>query len=233
MVELLKTARKEPAQEMEYAATQFMSPFVFKDTETGSLRIKPVLDMLNVRYVIFRGTPPPEVKPSFVGTDYWVHVNDRALPRAFIPRRVQVIADEQARLRAMDRPDFDPKETAYVGQPVELSNDIEGTVEIASDTYQRVTLQARMETSGLVVLADRWDSGWRAYIDDVEVPILRVNHAIRGILVDPGTSTIRFVYFPSNFFLGLAIAGVGGIGFLIWAGVLIFKRRQTLNKNGS
>ncbi len=230
MVDLLLTAQNLPAQEKEYAATQFMSPYVFRDPETGSLRIKPVLDMLNVRYVIFRGTPPPDVQPSFIDTDYWVFVNDRALPRAFVPRSVQVIASEQARLIAMDRPDFDARETAYVEQPVELPDNIEGTVEIISDTYQRVTLRARMETPGLVVLADRWDSGWRAYLNDIEVPILRTNHAIRGILVGSGTSTIRFVYFPPGFFLGLAITAAGGFGLLIWAGIIVLRRRRSSNE---
>jgi uncharacterized membrane protein YfhO len=84
-----------------------------------------------------------------------------------------------------------------------------------------------MQTSGLVVLADRWDSGWRAYVNDVEVPILRVNHAVRGVLVGPGTSTIRFVYLPAGFFVGLAITAAGGICLLTWACVLVFRRRQT------
>ena len=54
MVELLLTARYPTGQEMPYAATQYMSPVLFNDPKTGLLRIPPVLDMLNVRYVIFR-----------------------------------------------------------------------------------------------------------------------------------------------------------------------------------
>ena len=192
--------------------------------------MKPVMDMLNVRYVIFRGTPPPDITPSFVGTDYWVLVNDRAMPRAFVPRRVQVITGSQARLNAMDRPDFDPADIAYVEQPIELPQDSVGTVEIVQDAYQRVILQAQMQTSGLIVLADRWDAGWRAYVNDVEVPILRVNHAIRGVMLDPGSSTIRFVYSPPGFVQGFTITGAGGICLLTWACVLIFRRRRDLNK---
>jgi hypothetical protein len=232
MVELLLTARNLPAQDMPYAATQFMSPVVFKDPETGSLRIPPVLDMLNVRYVIFRGTPPPDAEPSFVDTDYWAFVNDRAMPRAFVPRHVQVIADAKARLHEMTRAEFDPSDVAYVERPIELSHESKGAVEFIQDTYNTLTLRAQMQTSGLVVLADRWDSGWRAYVNDTKVPIIRVNHAVRGILVGPGTSTIRFVYLPSGFLLGLAITGAGGICLLAWASVLIYRKRQTPNKRG-
>lgn len=229
MVQLLKTAQKLPAHEMPYAATQFMSPIVYHDPKTGLMQIPPVLDMLNVRYVIFRGTPPPDVKPSFVDTDYWVWVNDKAMPRAYVPRRVQVITYAQALLNAMNRPDFDPGEIAYVEQPIELTKDSAGSVEILKDDYHRMTLMARMQTPGLVVLADRWDSGWRSYVNDVEVPILRVNYAIRGVLVGPGTSTIRFEYLPSGFFKGLAITAPGVICLLAWSFIVIFRNRRALN----
>jgi hypothetical protein len=232
MVELLLTARYPMGQEMPYAATQYMSPVLFNDQKTGSLRIPPVLDMLNVRYLIFRGTPPPEVEPSFVDTDYWVHVNDRAMPRAFVPRHVQVIAEAKARLHEMTRVEFDPSDIAYVEKPIGPSDESKGTVEFVKDTPNRVTLLARMQTSGLVVLADRWDSGWRAYVNDAEVPIIRVNHAVRGVLVAPGTSAIRFEYLPSGFFLGLAITAAGGICLLAWACVLFYRCRQTSIKRG-
>jgi uncharacterized membrane protein YfhO len=113
-----------------------------------------------------------------------------------------------------------------VEQPIDLSHDSAGTVEIVDDANRSVTLLAQMQTSGLVVLADRWDSGWRAYVNDAEAPIIRVNHAIRGVLVDSGTSTIRFVYSPPGFLLGLAITAAGGICLLIWACVLIFRIRR-------
>ena len=189
--------------------------------------------MLSVRYVIFRGTPPPDANPSFVDTDYWVWVNERAMPRAFVPRRVQVITGEKARLDAMNRPDFDPREIAYAEQPVDLAEEGAGTVEMVNDEHQRVTLRAQMKTAGLVVLADRWDSGWRAYVNDAEVPILRINHAIRGVLVGPGTSTIRFVYLPAKFFVGFVFTAAGGICLLAWAGTIVFWRRRNRNKHGS
>jgi hypothetical protein len=228
MVQLLKTARNLPAQEMPYAATQYMSPVLYRDPETGSLRIPPVLDMLNVRYVIFRGTPPPDIQASFVDTDYWVWTNERAMPRAYVPRRVEVIPEAQARVDAMNRPDFDPGDIAYVEQPIELSGDGAGTVKILKDAYHCLTLRAEMQTRGLVLLADRWDAGWRAYVNGVEVPILRVNHAVRGVLAGPGTSTIRFVYLPSGFYIGLAVTAAGGICLLVWSFVIVYGRRRKL-----
>jgi hypothetical protein len=233
MIQILNTARDPRwGREVPYARTQYMSPVIYKD-QTGEPRLPPVLDMLSVRYVIFRGTPPPDANPTFVDTDYWVWVNERAMPRAFVPRRVQVITSGPVRLNAMNSADFDPREIAYVEQPLELSQEGAGTVEIVSDEHQRVILRAQMETAGLVVLADRWDSGWRAYVNDIEVPILRVNHALRGVVVGPGTSTIRFVYLPAKFFIGFIFTAAGGICILAWMAAAIFWRRRTSSKSGS
>ena len=59
----------------------------------GELRLSPVLDMLSVRYLVGRGLPPPNSHPAFQGTDYWVLVNSNALPRVFVPRRVETAAE--------------------------------------------------------------------------------------------------------------------------------------------
>jgi hypothetical protein len=217
IVALLKMARNPQSVEYAYAATQYLKPAVYDYDQNKSLRLHPVLDMLGVRYVIFRGVPPSDVKPLFVDSDYWVLENKRAMPRAFIPRRLRLIADEQERLKAMSPMEFDPQEIAYVEQPVAFSADSEGAVDISDDNPQCITMTARMKTPGMVVLADRWDKGWRGYINNREVPIMRVNHALRGVPVDSGISTIRFVYSPASLKLGLVISAAGGICWLVWA----------------
>jgi uncharacterized membrane protein YfhO len=148
------------------------------------------------------------------------------MPRAFVPRRVQVIADAKVRLNAMTRAEFDPSDLAYVEHSIALPHDSAGTVEIVQEAYHHLTLRAQMQTSGLVVLADRWDAGWRAYVNDLEVPILRVNHAVRGVLAGPGTSTIRFVYLPAGFYLGLAITAAGVLCLLTWASIIVARGRR-------
>jgi hypothetical protein len=216
IVQLLLGTRIPPEMELPYAATQFLAPAIFTDQETGAPRVSPILDMLNVRYVIFRGQPPATIKPLHVDEDYWVFANERALPRAFVPKQIRIIDDPQIRVHSMARIDFDPRTTAYLEQEAALLSEISGTVEFVEDTPQRVTLSARMETEGLVVLADRWDSGWQAYVNDSAAPILRVNHALRGVEVGPGTSTIRFVYQPPRLYQGIAVSSIGILAVVVW-----------------
>jgi uncharacterized membrane protein YfhO len=80
----------------------------------------------------------------------------------------------------------------------------------------RVTLAVQMETPGLVVLADRWDKGWHAYLNGQEVPILHANHAIRGVVVSAGAGTLEFRYEPASFMWGLGLSGLGALILLAW-----------------
>ena len=56
------------------------------------------------------------------------------------------------------------------------------------------------------MLTDRWDSGWAAYLENRRVPLHRVNHALRGVVVPPGLSLVEFRYEPRSFAWGAAMA---------------------------
>ena len=60
--------------------------------------------MLGVRYVIFRGKPDGPSRPAFQSNDYWALENQAALPRAFVPRRVETVTDNSARLEKLGSP---------------------------------------------------------------------------------------------------------------------------------
>ena len=85
---------------------------------------------------------------------------------------MEVVEDDAARLQKMDTPDFDPSAVAYAETPVELPSQCRGTATITSEIPTRVQVAAKWKR-GLVVLADRWDPGWRAYLDGRETRILR------------------------------------------------------------
>src|SRR4029078_9581178 len=89
-------------------------------TPQGDIRLSPILDMLNVRYVIFRGAPIPSDHPFLQGPDYWVFRNPSALPRAFVPRSVEVVPDDKVRLEKLSAATFNPNLQAYVEAPIDL-----------------------------------------------------------------------------------------------------------------
>jgi uncharacterized membrane protein YfhO len=78
----------------------------------------------------------------------------------------------------------------------------------------------RMERPGLVVLADRWDKGWQAYLNGKRVPVLRTNYAVRGVIVPTGAATLEFRYAPASFACGLKLAAVAASILLAWLGLI-------------
>ncbi len=76
----------------------------------------------------------------------------------------------------MASPQFNPAEVAYVESPVELPAYCRGRAEITNEIPTRIMISAQMETPGLIVLADNWDKGWRAYWNGRPVPVLRADY---------------------------------------------------------
>jgi len=222
---LLWTATTQKTPQSDYAAVQFYTPRYTLEPP-GEIRFSPVLDMLSVRYAVFRGKPGPGVKPLFQSNDYWVLENRAALPRVFIPRRVKAIPDDDETLRRLALPGFNAQEIAYVEAPLDLPTEIRGSAEIKEEIPTRIEIDAQMETPGLLVLADRWDVGWQAYVNGARAPILQTNYAIRGVTLPAGASKVEFRYEPSRLAIGNALA-LGTIAVLLaWTGLVVWRRRK-------
>jgi hypothetical protein len=206
MVDILKAAAEPQSVVPGYAATLFLIP-KGKILPPSAIKLSPLLDMLDVRYVVFRGVPPPSIHPPFQGNDYWALVNTNALPRAFVPKSVQSVADDQEQLAALTSPQFNPADVAYVESPVELPNLCRGAAQIEKAASTHVTISVQMQTPGLVVLADNWNKGWRAIYNGKPVPILRTDYTIRGVVVPAGKGTLKFIYKPGSLIVGLWLAG--------------------------
>jgi hypothetical protein len=214
IVELLRTAAR-PEENAVYAATQSMTPKAAY-VPGGDILLPPVLDMLGVRYVIFRGAAPTNAHPAFASPDYWVLTNAAALSRAFVPKRVETVTDNAARLEKLASPNFDPREVAYLESAVTLPAACIGRAEIVEEVPTRVVVTAKMETAGLVILADLWDKSWRAYLNGTRVPILRANHALRAVEVPAGQSRLEFRYEPQSFAWGIRLAGAAALALAGW-----------------
>jgi hypothetical protein len=215
MVDLLKMTTKQDMT-LPYSATQFLVPTGGISPPNG-IRLPPILDMLNVRYAIFRGAVPESIHPIFQSNDYWVLINSNALARVYVPRTVEVATSDEEELAALASPQFQPAVVAYVESPVELPADCRGTVQITNEVPTHIKIAVQMETAGLVVLADNWDKGWRAYWNGKPVPVLRANYAVRGVVLPAGNGTLEFVYRPASLILGLWLAGLAALVLIGWA----------------
>jgi hypothetical protein len=232
LVDLMNLAARDDSPRNPYAQTQAFQPRG-GIAPPNLVDLPPVLDLLGVRYVILRGTPRHDFEPLLAGGDYWVLENQEALPRAFVPRRTMLVREANERLRLLGADDFDPRELALIEQPIELAEPARGSARVIDELPRRLELAADMRTPGLLVLADLWDPGWRASLDGQPAPILRVDHALRGVVVPAGRSVVVFDYAPASFTWGVRCLGAGMLALLIWIGASVRRTSRRWNSLGA
>jgi len=229
-VDLLEIGADPKSPELSYAITQNLIPKA-QIFPPDDIHLSPVMDMLSLRYVIFRGAPPASVHPAFQGVDYWVMVNHSALPRVFVPAKVETVANDDEALQKLASPAFNARNVAYVESPASLPESIKGAAEIVGEISTRINVSARMETAGLLVLADLWDVGWHAYLNGNETPILRTNEAIRGVVLPQGESKVEFRYESGSMARGWRFFGVAVLVLCVWAALISLRRKRAVGMN--
>jgi hypothetical protein len=148
------------------------------------------------------------------------------LPRARLVHRLDVVVDEAESLAHVVA-HADQAATTVV---VEHDNPLPvveppppGAVESAVviiDEPERIAIQIAAASPAVLVLADTYHPGWRATVDGADVPIVRVDHAFRGVAVPAGGHRVTFHYQPMSARLGLPLGGVAllAVAWLLWRG---------------
>jgi hypothetical protein len=190
------------------------------------LKLHPVADLLNVRYLIFREAPRSDLPILLQQDDYWIMENRSALPRAYVPLAARLVKSDDEAISRMTGFDFDPRKTVLMTDDLELPQTMRGTASVRYETPTRTHLDIDMLTPGLVLLSDRWDPGWRAELDGAHCPIYRVDLALRGFRVPAGKHSIVCTYDPASITKGFVITAAGCAVFLLWWFWLILWRRR-------
>ena len=120
---------------------------------------------------------------------------------------------------------YDPRQLAWVGNDdiAVVRRHLSGqgpraseTVEVSYPNPQKVVLDVKLESPGLVILADIFYPGWELTIDGKPAPIYRVNGVMRGALVPTGRYRLVYTYAPASFHAGLRVSAVAlGVIFIL------------------
>ncbi len=89
-----------------------------------------------------------------------------------------------------------------------------GTASIVIDLPEEVLIETSSEEAALLVLADTWDPGWRAFVDGSETAVIRANGWMRAVRVPQGVHEVRFAYATRGFGTGLALSIAGLVAAL-------------------
>jgi hypothetical protein len=183
----------------------------------------PVIDMLNTKYII---------EPNGKGGDTVIR-NEGALGPVWFVKHVSFEPSAQNVMNALTR--FDPKDTAIVFArdsaicDYDATSDTTGTITLVKNDNDEITYLSQAPHRRFAVFSEvYYKRGWRAWIDDREVPIVRTDYVLRGLSVNSGRHVIRFLFRPLSYYLGRQIQWMASIIFLLMAaGTLIVALRET------
>jgi hypothetical protein len=148
-----------------------------------------------------------------------------ALPRAKLYSQWESITNEQAVLRRIADPAFDPFQSVVVSDAIAAAvpattTNAPGTVDFVSYAPKEVKLAATAPVQTILLLNDRFHSDWKVWVDDKPEKILRCNYLVRGVLLPPGNHTVTFRFQPpSMFWWTFVVVNAGALlGVLIGIG---------------
>jgi hypothetical protein len=175
-----------------------------------------VLSMFNVRYILDRSEEGTVAKK-----------NPLAMGNAWFVKEYREVPDQNEEIKELimlkgDSVAFITQEERSKISLAEVARDSASNIELTSYDPERLVYKSKSVSPGLAVFSEMYyPHGWTATINGEEVPIARVNYALRGLNVPAGENEIIFSFEPqvvrtgstvmliSNILLLLAI--IGGI----------------------
>lgn len=138
-----------------------------------------------------------------------VFENVQAMPRAFVvPAAAPIpIGQELAALKAND---FRRTVLLSTSDPLPPNGTQQGRAVVVTEYRpNRVALQLDGRSEGcFLVLSDVWFPGWVCRVDGVEVPVLRANHAFRGVALPAGARQAVFTFAPRSYVIGWWVSAI-------------------------
>jgi hypothetical protein len=133
--------------------------------------------------------------------------------------RVRLVSDWLIPRPDTDIRAVDVSRTALVDAPPGATAGAAGRAEVLEEAPGRLRIETDAPQPQLLVLTERFHSGWRATIDDRQVPLIRVNGDYLGCMVPAGRKQVTLVFAPASvrYGLWLTLAGIAWTLLMAWA----------------
>lgn len=180
-----------------------------------------LMDLFNVKYYIVQKymTSISHLKLVYSNTNYNIYENLNVLPHAFITHKAKILKTTDAIFKEMFNPKFNPQEEVILEEEpyINIEEDSKSDkVNILSYTPNRLSITAKLEKNGILVLCDNYFPGWEVYVDNKKDKILIANYCLRGVALNKGIHKLEFIYRPKPFIFGLIISAITFIGLIIY-----------------
>lgn len=179
----------------------------------------PALNMLNARYII--------AKHPNTGVTSFVVENRGAMGPAWLVRNLKVVKDAKEEMAAFAA--LNPRAEAVIQQSYKSKVSGtgawtgEGTIKLEKNDNDVATYSFNSGSEQFAVFSEVfYDAGWKAFIDDKEAPVVKVNYVLRGLQIPAGKHAVRFSFVPADYFRGRTMTNVFSLALLLLFAVAIY-----------
>jgi len=152
---------------------------------------------------LLRQRLPEHWRKVYDHDNVWIYENRRALPRAWLVPKVEIVNGEEAlrRIRGESEQPFNPREVALL-EPVDGVNinfpreKFETSAEARIVGYEpnRLAIETVADKRSALVVSEINYPGWEAAIDGQPATIFTANYLLRGVIVPEGEHRVEMRY---------------------------------------
>jgi hypothetical protein len=180
-----------------------------------------VLNMLNMRYLIYNYDAPP-IRNRYALGNAWFAADIKMAKNADEePKMVGEI--DPARTVVVDER-YKDKLDGFTPKP-----DPSATIKLTDYKINDLKYESKAATEQLAVFSEIYYKDWNAYIDGELKPHFPANWVLRAMRVPAGKHTIEFKFEPKKYYTGEKISLASSILLFVFVGVSLFfawKKRE-------
>jgi hypothetical protein len=172
----------------------------------------PVLNMLNTKYTLTGDLIKDTVQ------------NPNALGNAWFVKEIHFEKKPSNVMKQLSS--FNPKSTAIVeekdkiAQLNEIQFDSTSTISQIYNHNDEIEYHSTSKKTQFAVFSEiYYNKGWKAFVDNVETPIVKTNYVLRGIVIKEGSHNIKYVFNPDSVYLAKIISDVSSL--ILWSLLII------------
>ena len=182
---------------------------------TNTMDSLGVLNMLNMKYLIYNKQAAPLVNPYANGNAWFVNniriadnANEEMNMLGKINTKTEMVVDK-----------------SFAAQlPTKLTSDTSAHIALTSYKPNHLVYNFNSKTDQVAVFSEiYYENGWNAYINGKLVPYVRADYLLRAMQLKAGTYDIEFMFEPKSYSIGNTIALISSIllilsilGFVFW-----------------